>query len=78
MPFKDLQKRKEYGRKYHFSWYSKHREEKLVYRKARREKDREIYRKWSLNKKNQERKEKISSGRIYKPKIVFSSRKGVI
>jgi len=72
MPYKDPQKRKDYGRDYHRKYYDEHREERLEYRKGRREKDNENWRKWNDKKKDGERKEAINSGTVYKSRTMFT------
>jgi len=62
MPYKNPQKRKDYGRDYHKKYYNEHREERLEYRKGRREKDSENWHRWNDKKKDRERKEAINSG----------------
>ncbi len=65
MPYKKLQDQQKHNRKY----YVNNRKNILSKRKLRVEKNREDWRKWYQKKKDLERKEKIKSGQIYKPKV---------
>ena len=73
MPYSKKEDLKKHNKKY----YKKNREKILLKQQLSIEKRRENWRRWYLKKKDKERKEKIKSGQIYKPKLVFSHRPAV-
>lgn len=72
MPFNNPARKREYMQKYNPEYYGKNRSDILEYRRGRRKKDNENWKRYYLKKKNEERKEKINLGQIYKSKTVYS------
>ena len=60
--------KKKYMEQYNPEYYKGNRKRILKYRKSRRAKDRENWRKWDEKKKRVEQKEKMRKGIIYKKK----------
>lgn len=70
MPFKELEDREKYNHKY----YKKNRKQILSQQKLKRAEKCKDWRKWYLKKKDQERKDKIKSGQMYKPRVISFSK----
>ena len=60
-------------KKYNSIYFAENKKQIMEKRRLNKEKNRQNWKKWWLKKKNQERKDKIRSGQIYKPKIISSS-----
>ena len=72
MPYKNPNKKTEYMKGYNPKYYGENKERILKYRKERREKDKENWRKWWGKQLDKIRKEKIKEGTIYKRKSMFT------
>lgn len=65
MPYKKLEDKQKHNKKY----YLKNHKKIIAKHKLSIERNRENWKHWFLKKKNQERKEKIKSRQVYKPKV---------
>ena len=65
MPFKKLEDKE----KYNYKYYRKNRKQILNQQKFKRAEKHRDWKNWYLKKKNLERKAKIQSRQIYKPKV---------